>query len=80
MEIGLLTVETAADAVGVPVAADVIVDAVGAVDGPAAVDGIGDAAGRAGEDTRGFFATDLRGFAQIMKDRPRRQSWLFSVS
>jgi len=52
MEIGLLRVATAADAVDVPVAADGIVDAVGGVEGPVAVDEIGDAAGRAAEDTR----------------------------
>jgi hypothetical protein len=54
MEIGLLTGATAADAVDVLVAADGIVDAVGAVEGPVAADGIGDAAGRAAEDTRSF--------------------------
>jgi hypothetical protein len=58
----VLRAEIVVDAVAGPVAADEIVDAADAVDGPAVVVAAGaieDAAGRAGEDTRKVSATDF---------------------
>jgi hypothetical protein len=60
----VLRAEIVEDAADVPVVADEIVDAAGAVDVLAAVGAIGDAAGRAGEGTKNF-ATDFRGFSRI---------------
>jgi|HubBroStandDraft_6_1064221.scaffolds.fasta_scaffold330927_3 predicted dinucleotide-binding enzyme len=65
------TAEIVAGAVDVPAAVDAIEDAAGAVDGLVVVDAIVVVAGRAGEDTNNFFATDLHGFTRIQK-RSRR--------
>ena len=70
--------EIAADAVGVPAAADGIVDAAGAVDVPVAAGGIVDVAGPAGDDTK-IFATDFRGFAGEAKGHDGSRG-LFLVS
>ena len=59
--------EIVADAADVPVAADAIADAAGAVGGPVAAGAIVDAAGLAGEDTKGFCQL----FADRKYERPR---------